>query len=140
MYSNGDANFSAQNFSGSQSQPHTALSSPFALQGVAATGWQPYQQQSDIQHALQQFIAQQVTAQMAQRQQQPFAQPFAPQFQGAQQHLASPLGSSPQLQLLNHVVQSLQVLAQQLAQLAAQHAQPLAGINLQQFGTGQALH
>jgi len=148
MYSNGDANFSAQNFSAPQSQPLNPLGSPFALQGVGAGGWQAHPQPLEIQHALQQFIAQQVAAQIAQRQpfvpQNSFAQqqPFAQHLQGALPHHASSAGSAQQLQLqlLNHVVQSLQALAQQLAQLAAQHAQQLAGMNQQPFGSGQAIH
>ncbi len=67
LYSNGDANFSAH-----QAQPLNSFSNPLAPQGGGAVGWQ---QQPELQHALQQFIAQQ----LAQRQ-QAGAQPwqFAP--------------------------------------------------------------
>jgi hypothetical protein len=139
QYSNADSNFSAQNFQGHQGQPLNPFNSQFThpLQSATGGGWQ----QPDVQQALQQFIAQQVAAQMALRQQPLVQQPFV------QQPLLQPLQAAPhlhagsigpaQLQLLIHAMHSLQGLAQQLVQLAALHAQQLAGINTS-FGHSQS--
>jgi len=123
LYSNGDANFSAR-----QAQPLNSFSSLLAPQGAGAIGWQ---QQPELQHALQQFIAQQLALQLSQRQQtgvQPWQfapqNPFNPQNQFNPQNTQSHgVGSAPHAHVLHQIAQSLHLLAQQLAHLAAQGAQ-----------------
>ncbi len=148
LYSNGDANFGTQ-----QAQPLNSLANPTMLQG-GVLAWQP----PELQHALHQFIAQQVAAQIAQRQ-QTGANPWQSASQNlfAQQHnplAPAPQGHSPSiappLYLLHHIAQSLQLLAQQLVQVAAQTSAQAAmnpssasaasqpfGVG-SQFGAGQA--